>query len=267
MFDLWRYLRRMPYDERPARRHSAHGPWLGIVLTALAVLLVLASILGRTTRRPRPNSGGRGAGSGCNTGQVCLLPASAPARVPAANVHYREFLARTIQTEPARNSLPPVQAAAELAAHAPPSAAAPGGNVILAAGDDNAAGKESAAVNRTSPAAPRVGVLLDALRWAESAGDNRALGDGGRARGPFQIHRQHWERAVRGTDAAGWSYDVHVWDRDRAAYVTYLSWCKVCPEALTAWNPEHLARCHRLPFAPWRADNAKYWAKVQGAMR
>ena len=105
--------------------------------------------------------------------------------------------------------------------------------------------------------------LLGALRQAESTGRDSAVGDGGAARGPYQIHRDYWREAVAGTDAAGWDYDTWVWDRDRAGYVVFLHWSKVCPTALRAGFVELLVRCHRLPYAPWRKDNDAYWRKVK----
>ena len=105
--------------------------------------------------------------------------------------------------------------------------------------------------------------LFDAIRQVESAGNDLAVGDKGVSRGPFQIKRAYWREAVAGTDAAGWSYDKWVWNRDRAEYVVWLHWCKVCPKELRAGNVEMLARRHRLPNDPWRKDNDKYWRKVK----
>ena len=113
---------------------------------------------------------------------------------------------------------------------------------------------------------PDLPALLAAIRQAESAGDDRAVGDGGKSRGPFQIRRAYWREAAAGTDAAGWSYDRHVWDPDRAGYVVWLHWSRICPAALRGGDIEQLARRHRLPNDPWRADNAAYWRKVRAAM-
>ena len=108
--------------------------------------------------------------------------------------------------------------------------------------------------------------LLDAMRQAESGGNDRAVGDGGKSRGPYQVQRAYWREAVAETDAADWSYDKWVGNPDRAGYVVYLHWCKVCPAALRAGDCELLARCHRLPNAPFRADNENYWRRVRAAM-
>lgn len=108
--------------------------------------------------------------------------------------------------------------------------------------------------------------LLAAIRQTESSGNDRAVGDGGKSRGPFQIKCAYWREAVAGTDAAAWDYDTHVWDPDRAGYVVWLHWQRVCPASLRACNIELLARRHRLPNAPWRADNDAYWRRVRAAM-
>ena len=105
--------------------------------------------------------------------------------------------------------------------------------------------------------------LFGAIRQVESGGNDRAVGDGGKSRGPYQVQRAYWREAVAETDAADWSYDKWVGNPDRAGYVVYLHWCKVCPAALRAGDCELLARCHRLPNDPWRKDNDKYWFKVK----
>jgi hypothetical protein len=105
--------------------------------------------------------------------------------------------------------------------------------------------------------------LLVAIRQVESAGNDRAVGDRGSSRGPFQIKRAYWREATAGTDAAEWDYDKWVWNPNRAGYVVYLHWCKVCPEALRTSDEELLTRYHRLPYDPWRKDNDDYWRKVR----
>jgi len=124
----------------------------------------------------------------------------------------------------------------------------------------------AAAASTASAKSADVSALLAAIRQVESAGNDRAVGDGGKSRGPVQIQRAYWREAVAGTDAAAWDYDRGVWDADRAGYVVWLHWGKTCPAALRAVDAEQLARRHRLPNAPWRADNAAYWGRVQAAI-
>ena len=144
------------------------------------------------------------------------------------------------------------------------SAAGPSRSRLFALVLAAAAAIPSAQSAKSAPA--DLPALLAAIRQAESAGDDRAVGDGGKSCGPYQIQRAYWREAVAGTDAAGWDYDVHVWNPDRAGYVVWLHWCKVCPAALRAGNLELLARRHRLPNDPWRSDNAAYWRRVRAAM-
>lgn len=57
-----------------------------------------------------------------------------------------------------------------------------------------------------TPEDPQIGLLLDAIARVESNGNARAVGDGGRALGPYQIHESYWKDGTRflGVD---WSYD------------------------------------------------------------
>ena len=109
--------------------------------------------------------------------------------------------------------------------------------------------------------------LFAAMRAVESRGDDRAVGDGGKARGPLQFHRATWNGAIAGTDARLWSWEREVWDYDKACYVAYLHWERVCPAAVRMMDVEMLARCHRLPNDPWRLSNDVYWARVLAAMK
>ena len=54
---------------------------------------------------------------------------------------------------------------------------------------------------RPAPSALRP--LLAAIRQVESAGDDRAVGDGGRSRGPYQIGLAYWRRYAPAALAAG----------------------------------------------------------------
>ena len=48
--------------------------------------------------------------------------------------------------------------------------------------------------NYIGPISP---ALFEAILKQESGGDLEAVGDGGKAIGPFQIHRVYWEDAVK----------------------------------------------------------------------
>jgi len=115
--------------------------------------------------------------------------------------------------------------------------------------------------------APTYGQFLFALMQVESGGDQAAIGDGGKSRGPYQIQRAYWEEAAAGSDAESWDYLKHVWNPARSQAIMRLHWDKLCPGAVQANNFELLARTHRLPYAPWRKDNDAYWKKVRNQLK
>jgi len=51
--------------------------------------------------------------------------------------------------------------------------------------------------------------LLDAIAQVETGNDRCAVGDGGRAIGPYQIHRAYWEDGTRFLDV-DWEYEEAV---------------------------------------------------------
>lgn len=113
----------------------------------------------------------------------------------------------------------------------------------------------------------RVARLLDAMRQVESAGDDRAVGDGGRSRGPLQIGRSYWTDAWEGVADAP-DYDTAVWSFDTSC-LTFLRYAnRYEPAALQAGDAEKLARLHN-GGPGWRdkPETATYWAKVKGEMK
>lgn len=111
--------------------------------------------------------------------------------------------------------------------------------------------------------------LLDAIRQVESGGREDLVGDGGRAIGPYQIHRAYWVDAVRADPSLGGKYE----DCKREAYAR-----RVVRAYLTHYGKgktsEQLARMHnggraifkRVGSAAWHRTT-RYWVKVKGAMR
>jgi hypothetical protein len=104
-----------------------------------------------------------------------------------------------------------------------------------------------------------------AIMQVESGGDPCAVGDGGRAIGPYQIHRAYWADGTRflGVD----------WPYERAR----------CPVASLAvvraytqhyarhykrpWDAETISRIHNGGPRGWqKAATVRYWAKVRAAM-
>lgn len=100
--------------------------------------------------------------------------------------------------------------------------------------------------------------LFDAIRMVESGGNDRAIGDEGRALGPYQITAVYWRD---GCEAGGvtWDYHAGVWDRARCEYVMYLYWTRH-----GARTDEQRARMHSGgPRGPQKASTLAYWQRVK----
>jgi hypothetical protein len=107
--------------------------------------------------------------------------------------------------------------------------------------------------------------ILEAIRTIESGGHKdggrHAIGDGGRAIGPFQIHRVHW----LDTGVPGRFEDCR--DPKYARTVVIAYWKRWCPEALERCDAEVLARTHNGgPQGAKKASTIAYWAKVERAL-
>ena len=129
---------------------------------------------------------------------------------------------------------------------------------------------ESQAEAQVSPAcAPatlfeRLRPLYDAIRPVESSGNDYAVGDDGKSKGPYGITRPWWADAC---EAAGenWDYDTYVWDRARCEYLMYWYWRRYCPRALAELDFETLARVHNGgPDGARQACTLDYWRRVKG---
>lgn len=103
-----------------------------------------------------------------------------------------------------------------------------------------------------------VSALFAAIRQVESGGDDSAVGDGGRARGPYQMHLGAW------LDSGGKASDYPRLAHSRPA----------CEAAmLRYWARYHAttdeARCRIWNGGPrgmHKAATLKYWRKVRSAM-
>lgn len=190
----------------------------------------------------------------------------------------RRFLADSTVSRPASS---PCQAASESAttqaaidsptADAPPSSD-PSTNPIAALDTTPAAGAGcdvrpvearsimpgADRVTASTQSAPGGSNLLAAIRHVESGGNDAAIGDSGRAKGPYQIHRAYWLDGCRRLGVT-WSYDRLVWSAWHCEQVMAANWA--------AWGcttDEARARCHN--GGPAGATNPRtraYWAKVQ----
>jgi len=107
---------------------------------------------------------------------------------------------------------------------------------------------------------------LDAICQVESSGGRDLRdGDGGRAIGPYQIHRAYWQDGMRLLGVC-WPYSDA---RDPAkarqvvrAYVTAYQTAGGYPA-----TPESWARIHNGgPRGPCKTSTGLYWAKIRSAM-
>jgi len=111
-------------------------------------------------------------------------------------------------------------------------------------------------------AAPTLDSILDAIRSTESGGlengGSAATGDGGRAIGPFQIHRAYFLDA----GVAGQYADCREAETARRVVLAY--WKRWCPEALERCDAETLARVHNGgPRGASKPGTLAYWRKVE----
>lgn len=108
--------------------------------------------------------------------------------------------------------------------------------------------------------------ILDAIRQTETGGEAdpaNAVGDGGKAIGPFQIHKAYWQDAVEHDPSIGGVYsDCKDEAYARRIVLAYLSrYCKV-------WTDENVARIHNGgPSGGKRQSTVKYWRKVEKNLR
>lgn len=120
--------------------------------------------------------------------------------------------------------------------------------------------------------------LLEAIRIIESNGNDRAVGDKGLAKGPFQIHPSYWKDACKYGKVSkdpNWSYSTAVWSQTKSAQVVRWYFLRFCPTAYRSNDMEVLARLHngglpkrRKGETPENAVRRKtctlpYWNRVQ----
>lgn len=109
--------------------------------------------------------------------------------------------------------------------------------------------------------------VLDSVRQVESGGHpnpERAVGDSGKAIGPYQIWHAYWADALEYDPSIGGTYA----DCRNAAYaerVILAYWHRYAPPSPSA---EQLARIHNGGPKGWKSKaTLKYWLRVQANMR
>lgn len=100
--------------------------------------------------------------------------------------------------------------------------------------------------------------LLDAIRQVESGGRD-LTGDGGRAIGPYQIHRRYWQDAVRLDPSLGGTYnDCRNEQYARRVVRVYLA------HYGKGKSNEDMARIHNGgPTGHRKRATVGYWAKIR----
>jgi hypothetical protein len=118
------------------------------------------------------------------------------------------------------------------------------------------------------PAGFNAAPILDAIEAVETGGHAdpaNAIGDGGKALGPMQIHKVYWLDAVDHDPslvANGETYD-NVRDRVYARRVVMAYWSRYAK----TWDAETLARVHNGgPKGATKRATLGYWAKVKAKL-
>lgn len=109
--------------------------------------------------------------------------------------------------------------------------------------------------------------LLDAIRRVETGGCKdpaNAVGDNGKAIGPYQIHRVYWQDAVEHDPSIGGKYA----DCRNETYARKVVRAYMARYAPKGASDEQYARIHNGgPKGHRKSATKAYWAKVQKEMR
>lgn len=104
--------------------------------------------------------------------------------------------------------------------------------------------------------------ILNAIRIVETGGvknPSKAVGDSGKAIGPYQIHKVYWQDAIEYDPSIGGSYhDCR--DKEYADKIVIAYMSRYAPN----WNPATVSRIHNGgPSGHKRKSTIKYWLKVK----
>lgn len=107
--------------------------------------------------------------------------------------------------------------------------------------------------------------LLDAIRIVESGGNDNAVGDGGKAIGPYQIWEGYWKDALEHDPSIGGSYE-NCYERKYAERVVQAYMDRYATERRLGHEPtdEDIARIHNGgPNGHKKKATVSYWNKVK----
>ncbi|MFZ9881722.1 MAG: hypothetical protein ACO3QC_10020 [Phycisphaerales bacterium] len=108
--------------------------------------------------------------------------------------------------------------------------------------------------------------LLDAIRQVESGGDDRAVGDDGKAIGAYQIWSVYHQDATEWCKALAGPW-ADCYGRVHAERIVVAYWHRYCRQALRDGDLEVLARVHNGgPRGHKKQATLGYWTKVQKAL-
>lgn len=108
--------------------------------------------------------------------------------------------------------------------------------------------------------------VAKAIMQIESGGDPQAVGDHGKAIGPYQIHRRYWIDAT-GFMGQDWPY-WQAKDPAKALAAMYAYTKHYARRYHRPWNAETIARIHNGGPNGWkRAATWNYWTKTEKTMK
>ena len=111
--------------------------------------------------------------------------------------------------------------------------------------------------------------LMCALRIVESGGDDNAVGDGGKAIGPYQIWKIYWKDAIEFDPSIGGKYE-DCFNREYAEKIVDAYMRRYATKRRLGHEPtwEDMARIHNGgPNGHKKQSTVKYWKKVQNVLR
>lgn len=120
------------------------------------------------------------------------------------------------------------------------------------------------AIAQSVPRTQTLDQVLDAIEAVETSGrrGSRAIGDGGRSIGPFQIQREYW------IDSGVPGRFEDCFDTEYARRVVKAYWLRWCPKALESVDCETLARIHNGgPKGMEKASTLRFWKKVSAKLQ